>query len=111
MTRYPWQRPPTAAASTGNNLHANAPSMAVAHSPDTLDANQARLAILERDEPKRRLIRDASALRKQRGITQAQMAEELGVPCRTLQEWLQGRRYPKRPGLTLLKRWLSEKSR
>lgn len=65
-----------------------------------------RLMLLEENEPKRRLIRDANALRQARGITQAQMAEELGVPRRTLEEWLQGRRYPKTPGQTLIKRWV-----
>lgn len=68
----------------------------------------ARLAKLERQEPLRRLLRDAALLRKQRKITQAQMAEELGVPCRTLEEWLQGRRYPRGPGISLLKRWIQE---
>ncbi|MFB9867289.1 helix-turn-helix domain-containing protein [Vreelandella sulfidaeris] len=67
-----------------------------------------RLVALEHDEPKRRLLRDATALRKQRGITQATMAAELGVSRRTLEEWLQGRRYPKGPGLTLLSRWMDQ---
>ncbi|WP_422822075.1 helix-turn-helix domain-containing protein [Vreelandella subterranea] len=66
---------------------------------------------MEQDEPKRRIIRDAAAVRKQRGITQVQMAEELGVPCRTLEEWLQGRRYPKGPGMTLIRRWVVQHSR
>lgn len=67
----------------------------------------ARLAKLERQEPLRRLVRDAAALRKQRKITQARMAEELGVPSRTLEEWLQGRRYPRGPGQSLLERWIA----
>ncbi|MBZ0330664.1 helix-turn-helix domain-containing protein [Halomonas sp. ANAO-440] len=67
---------------------------------------QRRLDAMERDEPKRRLIRDAKALAKTRKITQAQMAEEMGVPHRTLEEWLQFRRMPKAPGTTLLRRWV-----
>lgn len=69
------------------------------------DAAQRRLDKMERDEPKRRLIRDAKALAKRRKITQVRMAEELGVPHRTLEEWLQFRRMPKAPGATLLRRW------
>ena len=65
-----------------------------------------RLAKMERNEPKRRLIRDAKALCKQRRITQAQMAQEMGVPVRTLEDWLQFRRMPKAPGTTLLRRWM-----
>lgn len=65
-----------------------------------------RLAKMEQNEPKRRLLRDAKALAKARGITQAQMAEEIGVPLRTLEDWLQFRRMPKTPGTTLLQRWV-----
>lgn len=67
---------------------------------------QRRLDAMEREEPKRRLIRDAKLLGKIRGLTQAQMAEEIGVPHRTLEDWLQGRRNPKAPGTTLLRRWV-----
>lgn len=74
---------------------------------DTRDGSQQRLDAMERDEPKRRLIRDAKALAKTRRITQAQMAEEMGVPHRTLEEWLQFRRMPKAPGTTLLQRWVA----
>lgn len=70
------------------------------------DDAEKRLAAMERDEPKRRLIRDARALCKLRKITQATMAEEIGVPRRTLEEWLQGRRWPRSPGTTLLRRWV-----
>ncbi|SDM19713.1 hypothetical protein SAMN05192555_110112 [Franzmannia pantelleriensis] len=65
-----------------------------------------RLAEMEQNEPKRRLIRDAKALAKIRKISQAKMAEEMGVSHRTLEEWLQFRRYPRGPGQTLIKRWL-----
>ena len=73
---------------------------------DASEDAQRRLDAMERDEPKRRLIRDAKALAKIRKITQAQMAEEVGVPHRTLEEWLQFRRMPKAPGTTLLRRWV-----
>lgn len=71
------------------------------------DDDQRRLDAMEQDQPKRRLLRDAEALRKLRRITQAQMAEEVGVPLRTLEEWLQHRRYPRTPGETLIKRWIA----
>jgi len=72
------------------------------------DEAEKRLADMEANEPKRRLIRDAKALCKLRKITQAQMAEEIGVPRRTLEEWLQFRRMPKAPGTTLLHRWMQK---
>lgn len=76
--------------------------------PSLTASDDQRLAKMERNEPKRRLIRDAKALCKQRRITQAQMAQEVGVPVRTLEDWLQFRRMPKAPGTTLLKRWVSK---
>lgn len=70
------------------------------------DEADKRLAAMEAKEPKRRLVRDAKALCKLRKITQAQMAEEIGVPHRTLEDWLQFRRMPKAPGTTLIRRWV-----
>ncbi|MDR5900325.1 helix-turn-helix domain-containing protein [Halomonas vilamensis] len=70
-------------------------------------AEDARLAKLEQQEPLRRLLRDVAAVKRERGITQAQMATEMEVSPRTLAEWLQGRRYPKGPGQAILRRWLS----
>ncbi len=82
-------------------------STKVWHTPPAYPpTEESRLDEMERNEPKRRLIRDAKALAKIRKITQAQMAEEVGVPCRTLEEWLQFRRMPKAPGTTLLRRWV-----
>jgi len=76
----------------------------------TYDEAEKRLADMEANEPKRRLIRDAKALCKMRKITQQQMADEIGVPRRTLEEWLQGRRWPRSPGTTLLRRWVEAHS-
>lgn len=73
---------------------------------DVQDEGQRRLDAMERNEPKRRLIRDAKALAKIRRITQVKMAEEMGVPHRTLEEWLQFRRMPQAPGTTLIQRWM-----
>jgi len=69
-----------------------------------------RLVAMERYESKRRLIRDAKALSKLRKITQRQMAEEIGVPRRTLEEWLQFRRMPQAPSEALLRLWLSRQT-
>lgn len=82
------------------------------HTPPSYPpSEEKRLAEMERNEPKRRLISDAKALAKIHKITQAQMAEEMGVPHRTLEEWLQFRRMPKAPGTTLLQRWVAAHSR
>ncbi|NYT72472.1 helix-turn-helix transcriptional regulator [Halomonas sp. QX-2] len=97
------QQAPQAFSQTRRSTPAALPWASNAMAEDDADK---RLTAMERDEPKRRLIRDAKALYKMRKITQAQMAEEVGVPCRTLEEWLQFRRMPKAPGTTLLRRWL-----
>lgn len=69
-------------------------------------AEDAKLAKLEQQEPLRRLLKDVAAVKRERGITQAQMAAEMEMSPRTLAEWLQGRRYPKGPGQSVLRRWL-----
>lgn len=72
---------------------------------DYADSRQVKLAM---DEPKRRLIRDARVLCKQRGITQGQMADELGISKRTLEEWMQFRRMPQAPSESLLRQWVEQ---
>lgn len=99
----PAQEPPTPPSGASSPTPGPLPWQTVNESQD--DA-QRRLDAMEREEPKRRLIRDAKLLGKIRGLTQAQMAEEIGVPHRTLEDWLQGRRNPKAPGTTLLRRWV-----
>jgi DNA-binding transcriptional regulator YiaG len=71
---------------------------------DYTDSRQVKLAI---DEPKRRLIRDARVLCQIRGITQGQMANELGISKRTLEEWMQFRRMPQAPSEALLRQWVN----
>ncbi|WP_193085966.1 helix-turn-helix domain-containing protein [Halomonas sp. FME65] len=103
-THYtPAQEPSASPAESSSSTPGALPWQTVNESQD--DA-QRRLDAMERDEPKRRLIRDAKLLGKIRGLTQAQMAEEIGVPHRTLEDWLQFRRKPKTPGTTLLRRWV-----
>lgn len=71
---------------------------------DYADSREVRLAM---DEPKRRLIRDARVLCQQRDITQGQMADELGISKRTLEEWMQFRRMPHAPSESLLRQWVN----
>ncbi|MGM0857472.1 MAG: helix-turn-helix domain-containing protein [Pseudomonadota bacterium] len=70
--------------------------------------NDHRLAMLERKEPTRRLVRDVIAIRRLRKLSQAALANELGVSKRTWQEWEQGRRLPSGVGRALLERWSCE---
>lgn len=98
------QQAPQASSETRHTTSAPLPWKTAASPQD--DAEK-RLAAMEQDEPKRRLIRDAKALCKLRKITQATMAEEIGIPRRTLEEWLQFRRMPKAPGVTLIRRWVA----
>lgn len=103
----PAQEPSASPAESSSSTPGALPWQTVS---EVQDDAQRRLDAMERDEPKRRLIRDAKALAKLRKITQAQMAEEIGVPHRTLEDWLQFRRTPKAPGTTLLRRWVARHS-
>ena len=113
MFNFPFQQDTPQQAPQAFSERRNTPPAPLPWESNTMadaDADK-RLAAMEQDEPKRRLIRDAKALCKLRKITQAQMAEEIGVPRRTLEEWLQFRRMPKAPGTTLLQRWVAAHSR
>jgi len=61
---------------------------------------------MTQDDHKRQLIQKARAVYERRQMTQQQMADEIGIPRRTLEEWLQGRRLPQASGTTLIRRWL-----
>ena len=61
----------------------------------------------EQDEtPPDELVRQAMHLRHQRGLTQGEFAEELGIPRATLKDWEQGRRCPRGPSRALLEQSL-----
>jgi len=105
--RLPWQTDDDAPENLGL-YQTYSPNAWYPAQPDQED--DPRLLAMEANEPKRRLIRDAKALSKLRRITQGQMAEEIGVPRRTLEEWLQFRRMPKAPGVTLIRRWVEAHS-
>lgn len=99
----PWPIAETASERPGQ-LFRSHPSPPVSDLPqDYADSREVKLAI---DEPKRRLIRDARMLCKQRGITQCQMADELRISKRTLEEWMQYRRMPQAPSESLLRQWV-----
>jgi putative transcriptional regulator len=51
------------------------------------------------------------ALRARLGLTQAQMAERMGVALQTYQQWEHGRRKPRRPTLKLLEILTNEAER
>ena len=46
---------------------------------------------------------DVSALRRFLGLTQAQLAEAMGISVHTLRNWEQGRRRPDGPAVALLR--------
>ena len=48
-------------------------------------------------------VPDVKAIRKRRGLSQAQFAARFGFSVRTLQQWEQGRAIPDRPARILLK--------
>ena len=99
----PWPIAETAPKPAGRSFRSQ-PSPIPDLPEDYADSRQVKLAI---DEPKRRLIRDARVLCKERGITQGQMADELGISKRTLEEWMQFRRMPQAPGEALLRLWVN----
>lgn len=84
--------------------HTSLPAERPFHDP----LSEHRLAMLERKEPTRRLVRDVIAIRRLRKLSQAALAKELGVSKRTWQEWEQGRRLPSGVGRALLERWARE---
>jgi len=47
-------------------------------------------------------VPDIASIREKTGLSQAQIAQLLGVSVRTLQDWQQGRRAPSRAARTLL---------
>jgi|GEM_PF-2079103 len=103
----PWQAPAEAQSASQKRLATFEQDTPRGwHTPAYTPTDEERLAAMETNEPKRRLIRDAKALCKLRKITQQQMADELGIPRRTLEEYLQFRRMPRAPGTTLLRRWM-----
>ena len=107
--RLPWQLSSEAEATPqADPARSEHPSRNVRHTHPAyiIQKDDPRVIAMERDEPKRQLIRDAEALGKFLKITQGQMAEVNGVPRRTLKEWLQFWRMPEAPGTTLIRRWV-----
>ncbi|WP_371918444.1 MULTISPECIES: helix-turn-helix domain-containing protein [Pseudomonas] len=51
------------------------------------------------------IIRQVCCLRQRLNLTQQELAKQLGISSRTLQDWEQGRRQPKGPGRALLLQW------
>lgn len=98
----PWPVAETASEPAGRPFRGH-PSPIPDLPEDYADSRQVKLPM---DEPKRRLIRDARVLCKQLGITQGQMADELGISKRTLEEWMQFRRMPQTPSEALLRHWI-----
>lgn len=112
MFNFPFSHntPQQASETFSETRHTSPTPLPLETAESPYDDSDKRLADMEANEPKRRLIRDARALCKIRKISQAQLAEEIGVPRRTLEEWLQGRRFPRSPGTTLLRRWVEAHS-
>ena len=102
----PWPITETASGSFGPHFQGQTPRMQTLPQ-DYADSRHVKLAMAE---PKRRLIRDARVLCRSRGITQGQMADELGISRRTLEEWMQFRRMPQAPSESLLRQWVAHYS-
>lgn len=101
MTTFPMHRPSPWMSPLGSQLPTASTSPHLATDP----LGDHRLAMLERKEPTRRLVRDVIGLRRLRKLSQSALAAELGVSKRTWQEWEQGRRLPSGVGRALLERW------
>lgn len=98
-TSHPWASSPRSQHHTAH--HTTLPAGHPIYDP----LGEHRLAMMERKEPTRRLVRDVIAIRRMRKLSQAALADELGVSKRTWQEWEQGRRLPSGVGYALLKQW------
>lgn len=104
MTSFPMHHP----SPWRSPLGAQPPTASTSPRLATDPLGDHRLAMLARKEPTRRLVRDVIALRRLRKLSQAALADELGVSKRTWQEWEQGRRLPSGVGKALLERWASD---
>ena len=99
----PWPISEAVSERPGQHFQGETPTLP----QDYADSRHVKLAMAE---PKRRLIRDARVLCRQRGLTQDQMANELGISKRTLEEWLQYRRMLQAPSESLLRQWVARYS-
>ena len=83
-------------------------------------ANSGSLEQFPQQEPKARhsamqdhsmssdIIRQVCCLRQRLKLTQKDLAKQLGISSRTLQDWEQGRRQPSGPGRALLLQWIDQ---
>ena len=56
------------------------------------------------------ILRQVCCLRHRLKLTQQELAKQLGISSRTLQDWEQGRRQPKGPGRALLLQWVDRQA-
>lgn len=56
------------------------------------------------------ILRQVCCLRHRLKLTQKELAKQLGISSRTLQDWAQGRRQPRGPGRALLLQWVDRQS-
>lgn len=56
------------------------------------------------------ILRQVCCLRHRLKLTQKELAKQLGISSRTLQDWEQGRRQPRGPGRALLLQWVDRQS-
>ena len=56
------------------------------------------------------ITRQVCCLRQRLNLTQQELAKQLGISSRTLQDWEQGRRQPKGPGRALLLQWVDRQA-
>lgn len=56
------------------------------------------------------IIGQVCCLRQRLKLTQQELAKQLGISSRTLQDWEQGRRQPTGPGKALLQLWIDRQS-
>ena len=56
------------------------------------------------------ITRQVCCLRQRLKITQQELAKQLGISSRTLQDWEQGRRRPSGPGRALLMQWIDQQA-
>ena len=56
------------------------------------------------------ILRQVCFLRQRLKLTQQDLAKQLGISSRTLQDWEQGRRQPSGPGRALLLQWVDQQA-
>jgi len=121
LTRHP-EYESQSQVSSQETVQTPAPVSSVFPLSTFITANSEFLKQLPQQGPKRQhnpmqdrsissnILRQVCCLRQRLKLTQQELAKQLGISSRTLQDWEQGRRQPSGPGRALLQQWVDRQA-